>query len=473
VLEKTDIKRTAMFHSRKREETVRRSLQRMHPAYLVIFSYLSAAVTGMVLLSLPQASVSGRLPLVDALFTATSAICVTGLIVVDTGARFSLFGKSVILILIQLGGLGVMTFSVFLFIFLGRSLGIRGRWAINETFSAAPISHVGNLLKSIFLFTFITEAAGALLLSVHWSGRMGWSSALFAGLFHSVSAFCNAGFSLFTTSFMEDSGSPLLNIVVMVLIVIGGLGFPVIYEFIIRFKERKSKERFILSLHSKMVLTTTSVLIISGALFIYLLERRSGLAGLSSGGKILASFFQSITARTAGFNTVDIPSLGAATLFIILMMMFIGASPGSCGGGIKTTSFAAFFAIMKSKIKGMDSVSYWKRTLPDETVSRVLAIFILAVLTVVTGLLILLVTQGGPNESIKEYFLTYMFEAVSAFATVGLSMGVTSSLTISGKFVIIVLMLLGRVGLLTIAYVVTRRKKEISYKYAEERVMIG
>jgi trk system potassium uptake protein TrkH len=461
-----------MFY-KNREKAKRRLLQRVHPAYLIILSYLSAALIGMILLSLPQASVSGRLPFVDALFTATSAICVTGLIVVDTGAQFTIFGKSIILVLIQLGGLGVMTFSVFLFLFLGRRLGIKGRWAINEAFSAAPIREVGELIKSIILFTFIAEAVGAILLYIHWNGEMGVGAALFAGLFHSVSAFCNAGFSLFTTSFMAYNTSWLMNTVIMLLIVVGGLGFPVIYEFITRFKCRKSGKRFIFSLHTRMVLTTTAFLIFSGALLIYLLERNSGIAALSFSEKILASFFQSVTARTAGFNTLDIPSLGAATLFIILMLMFIGASPGSCGGGIKTTSLAVFFAIMKSKIKGMSSVSYWKRTLPEETVSRVLAIFILAVLTVAAGLLILLVTQGGPNESIREYFLTYMFEAVSAFATVGLSMGVTSSLTISGKFVIIILMLLGRVGLLTIAYVVTRRKKKISYKYAEERVMIG
>ncbi len=456
-----------------RKKTARRLLQRVHPAYLIIFSYLSAALIGMILLALPQASAAGRLSLVDAFFTATSAICVTGLIVVDTGTQFSIFGKSVILVLIQLGGLGIMTFSVFLFLFLGRRLGIKGRWAITETFSAAPIKEVGGLIKSIFLFTFIAEALGALLLYIHWKGEMGCSSALFAGLFHSVSAFCNAGFSFYSTSFNVYNNSWLLNIVIMALIVIGGLGFPVIYEFITRLKYRKSGKRFILSLHTRMVLTTSFFLIVSGAVSIYLLERNSGLAALSLNGKILAAFFQSVTARTAGFNTLNIPSLGAATLFIILMLMFIGASPGSCGGGIKTTTLAVFFGIMKSKIKGMRYVSYWKRTLPEETVSRVLAIFILAVLTVSAGLLVLLVTQGGPNESIREYFLTYLFEAVSAFATVGLSMGITSSLTISGKFVIIVLMLLGRVGLLTVAYVVTRRKKKITYKYAEERVMIG
>ena len=437
-----------MFH-KNGKKTKRRFLQRVHPAYLVILSYLSAALIGMILLSLPQASTSGRLHIVDALFTATSAICVTGLIVVDTGAQFTIFGKSVILILIQLGGLGVMTFSVFLFLFLGRRLGIKGRWTINETFSAAPIREVGGLIKSIFLFTFIAEAVGALLLFIHWSGEMGMGAALFAGLFHSVSAFCNAGFSLFNTSFTVYNSNYLLNIVIMLLIVIGGLGFPVIYEFITRYKYRNSCKRLILSLHTRMVLTTTAFLIVSGALLIYLLERNTSLAALSVNGKILASFFQSVTARTAGFNTLNIPSLGAATLFIILMLMFIGASPGSCGGGIKTTSLAVFFGIMKSKIKGMNSVNYWKRTLPEETVSRVLAIFILAVLTVAAGLLFLLVTQVGADESIKEYFLTYLFEAVSAFATVGLSMGVTSSLTISGKFVIIVLMLLGRVGLLT------------------------
>jgi trk system potassium uptake protein TrkH len=302
---------------------------------------------------------------------------------------------------------------------------------------------------------------------------MGDAQALFSGLFHSVSAFCNAGFSFFSNSFEGYRGNLLLNLVIMILIVIGGIGFPVIYEFFTDMKSRRRGQRQMLSLHSRMVMITTGVLILSGALLIFLLEDNSALAGMNTRGRVLASFFQSITARTAGFNTLDISSLHAATLFIILMLMFVGASPGSCGGGIKTTSLAVFAGIMKSKIKGMDSVSLGRRTLSEETVSRVLAIFILAVLTISAGLLVLLVTQEATGPGVREHFLTYLFEAVSAFGTVGLSMGATSSLTAAGKIVIIILMLLGRVGLLTLAYVVTRRERKISFRYAEEKIMIG
>lgn len=452
---------------------IRKKLQRVHPAYLVLFSYLTAAFVGSALLSLPAASTGQPVEPVDALFTATSAICVTGLIVVDTGSQFTILGKSVILVLIQLGGLGVMTFSVFLFLFLGRRLGTRGRWVINESFAATPTRDIGDLTRSIFLFTFIVELAGAVPLYFTWRGRMGDGEALFSGLFHSVSAFCNAGFSFFRTSFETYRSDMVLNIVIMLLIVVGGIGFPVIYEFFTDLKSRRKGLRTTLSLHTRMVLITTGVLILSGGVFIFLLESGSGLADLTVKGKILASFFQSITARTAGFNTLDISSLKAATLFIILMLMFIGASPGSCGGGIKTTSLAIFAGIMKSKIKGMDTVALGRRSLSEETVSRVLAIFILAVLTISAGLLILLVTQEPAVPGVREHFLTYLFEAVSAFGTVGLSMGVTSSLTAAGKIVIIVLMLLGRVGLLTVAYVVTRRERKISFKYAEEKIMVG
>ena len=222
-----------------------------------------------------------------------------------------------------------------------------------------------------------------------------------------------------------------------------------------------------------MVITTTLILIVAGMVLIYALERNGAIAGLSSGEKIATALFQSITARTAGFNTVDISSLCYATLFILIILMFVGASPGSCGGGIKTTSLAVLAAIPLNKIRGNDSVSLFKRTLPGEVVSRALSIFILAVCVVTTGLILLLVTQGGAGTGDGETFLAYLFEAVSAFGTVGLSMGVTATLSAAGKVIIIVLMLLGRVGLLTVAYVVTDVSGKRQFRYAEERVMIG
>ncbi len=452
---------------------LRKRVQRMQPGYFVIISFTVAALVGALLLSLPIASTGERLSPIDALFTSTSAICVTGLIVVDTGSQFTVFGKCVIMLLIQLGGLGVMTFSVFLFIFLGKGLGTRQRWIVTESFTSTPIKHVGRLIKSIFVFTLAVELVGTFFLFTFWRGRMAAGDALFTSLFHSISAFCNAGFSFFSSSFIEYRTSVLLNLTVMILIVAGGLGFPVMYEFLMRIRYRREHRRVPLSLHSRMVISTTFLLIIAGAVMIFLLELDGRIAGLSWGGKVWTSFFQSVTARTAGFNTLDMQALGPATLFMIVLLMFIGASPGSCGGGIKTTSLAVFAALIKSRFHGSEAVSIYKRTLPAETVSRALSVFILAVLTVTIGLILLLVMQIGSPKSGSEYFLAYLFETVSAFATVGLSMGVTSSLTTAGKFVIIILMLLGRVGLLTVAYVITRRGPEALYRYAEEKVMIG
>lgn len=437
---------------------------------MIIFSYLVVALVGTLLLSLPPSTIGSPISLIDAFFTATSALCVTGLAVVDIGTTFTVFGQSVIMALMEIGGLGVMTFSVIFFLFLGRGFSTRGRWIITESFTATPVRSIRSLLKSIFFFTCLVEVTGAILLYFQWRGEMSVSSALFAGFFHSISAFCNAGFSLFGTSFVQYQGSILLNATICSLIVLGGLGFPVIYEFQSRVRTFRSKQRKVFSLHTRTVLTTTSILIVAGAAMIFLLEHGGQLSGLSSRDRILASVFQSITARTAGFNTLDIGALTVDTLFILIILMFVGASPGSCGGGIKTTSLAVLVAILNDRIRGRHSASIFKRTIPDETVSKALSIFILAVIALTIGLIALLMTQSAPP---RETFLTYLFETVSAFGTVGLSMGVTPSLNVIGKLIIIVIMLLGRVGLLTVAYVVTSRRVVAPYRYSEEKVMIG
>ena len=445
-------------------------LRKMNPALIIICSYLIADLLGTLLLSLPIASTGASVSALDALFTATSALCVTGLTVIDIGSGFTVFGQSVIMALMEIGGLGVMTFSVLFFLFLGRGVSARGRWIITESFTASPVRHAENLLKSIFLFTLVIEAVGAILLFIQWHGDMDLSSAVFASIFHSISAFCNAGLALFGTNFVKYRGSILLNVTICSLIVLGGIGFPVIYEFINRVKTMRARNRVSLSLHTRMVLTTTLILILSGAVLVFILERDNQLAGLSIKERVLASLFQSITARTAGFNTLDTGALMVATLFILIILMFVGASPGSCGGGIKTTSLAIFVAIMNERIRGRHSASLFHRTIPNETVSRALSVFVLAVITVTAGVIFLLITQVEPP---RESFLTYVFEAVSAFGTVGLSMGITPSLTAIGKLIIILLMLLGRVGLLTVAYVVTSRRVAAPFRYGEEKVMIG
>jgi trk system potassium uptake protein TrkH len=444
--------------------------QKVNPAMIIVYGYLIVDLLGTLLLSLPVSSKGPGIPLIDALFQATSALCVTGLTTVDVGTTFTLFGQSVIMALMEIGGLGVMTFSVVFFLFLGRGFSARGRWIITESFVAAPHRRMKSLLKLIFLFTLLIQIIGALLLFIQWREEMSVSSALYAAFFHSISAFCNAGIALFPTSFVSWRGSILLNATICSLIVLGGIGFPVIYEFFNRARSFRARKRVAVSLHSRIVLTTTLVLIVAGALLVFVLERDNQIAGLTVKEKILASLFQSITARTAGFNTLDTGSLAVATLFILIILMFVGASPGSCGGGIKTTSLAVLVAILNDRIRGRHSASLFKRTIPEEHVSKALAIFILAVIVLTAGLVVLLVTQPNPP---REDFLTYLFEAVSAFGTVGLSMGITSSLTVIGKIVIIGIMLLGRVGLLTVAYVVTSRRVIAPYRYAEEKIMIG
>ncbi|MBU8922967.1 MAG: TrkH family potassium uptake protein [Bacteroidales bacterium] len=449
------------------------SIQRMRPGLLVIISFTLAAVIGAILLALPAASVGDPLSAVDALFTATSAVCVTGLVVVETGSHFTMFGKSVILALIQLGGLGLMTFSVFLFLFLGKGLGTRQRWIMTETFTPAPIKKIRKLIRSIFVFTFVAEGIGAASLFFFWYREMPFKQALYHSVFHSVSAFCNAGFSTYRESFVQYQGDVWLNMTIMVLIVAGGIGFPVIYELRNRLFNRNVKRRPAVSLHTKMVIATTVILVLAGWSLILLSESKGEISSISIKDKLLTTLFQSVTARTAGFNTLDISRLAPGTLFMLVMLMFVGASPGSCGGGIKTTSLAVFMAIFKSKIAGRRNMSLFKRTIPDDVISRALAVFILAVLVVTAGLISLLITEMTTNHAGNEYFLSYLFEAVSAFGTVGLSMGITSSLTEAGKLVIIMLMMVGRVGLLTVAYVVTRAEHGRPFKYAGEKVMVG
>lgn len=450
-----------------------RMIQRTRPGLIVIISFTAAAFAGAVLLALPAASEGDPLSPVDALFTSTSAVCVTGLVVVDTGSQFTMFGKSVILALIQLGGLGVMTFSVFLFIFLGRGIGVRQRWIVTETFTSAPIKEIRSLIRSIFMFTFAVEGAGALSLFLFWRTRIPAAEAIQKSVFHAISAFCNAGFSTYSDSFVEYVDVAWLNFTIMLLIILGGLGFPVIHEFRSRMTAVRQGKRQSLSLHSKMVLSATAILIITGAVLFYFTEARTGLAGLGMKGKALSALFQSVTARTAGFNTADIAALGPAALFILIILMFVGASPGSCGGGIKTTSLAVFAAIFKTKISGRQAVTLFKRTIPEDVVLRALSVFILAVLVVTAGLIALLITEMGQIDSGSGDFLACLFETVSAFGTVGLSTGITPSLTVGGKLVIIVMMMLGRVGLLTVAYVITRAEHTRLFKYAEEKVMIG
>ena len=454
---------------------VNQKLRRLAPGQLLILYYAVAILIGSCLLSLPASSTGKPLSFLNALFTATSAQCVTGLTVVDTGSGLTTFGQSVVLLLIQLGGLGITTFSVYLFFFLRLGVGYQGRWIINETLLHTPVDSLKDLIKLIIILTLGIEAAGAAILATVFVPEFGPAKGVFTAAFHSISAFCNAGFSLFTDSFIGYQANLTVNLTVITLITLGGIGFLVIREVWDLLARKRQKGRIRMSLHSKIVLSTSAMLVLGGALLILTLEYRGALAELPSAGKVLAVLFQSVTARTAGFNTIDMNQFRISSLLVVIFLMFVGASPGSSGGGIKTTSLALFMAILHSRLKGNPHTNIFRRSIPTETVTKTLALVMLAVLVVVTALFALILVQH-PGSSARQHddvFLQYFFEVVSAFGTVGLSMGATNLLTNGGKIIIIALMFVGRVGLLTIAFTIAKRLSTKATRYAEENIMIG
>ena len=314
-------------------------IQRTHPATWVLVSFLLTIVVGTVALKLPVATHAGSLSWLDALFTATSAVCVTGLVVVDTGSCFTVFGQVIILILIQIGGLGVMTVSIVMFRWLGRTISFRQRMIVQNLFSHTPRADIVRLVKHVVLFAAAVELLGVISFTVHWSRELPLTEAVWVAVFHSISAFCNAGFALFPDSMIRYRYDMFLNVTMCALIFIGGIGFPVLYELRQRWS-RKGAMRTRLSVHSRAVLVTTAILIPAGAIGFGLLELDAMRATGSPLRAVALSVFQSVTARTAGFNTIDISSLNEATLALLIFLMFIGASPGSCGGGVKTTTLA-------------------------------------------------------------------------------------------------------------------------------------
>lgn len=447
----------------------------LDPGWVLILYYGLAIFIGAGLLTLPFAAHGESLSFLDALFTATSAQCVTGLIVVDTGTKLTLFGQLVVLLLIQIGGLGITTFSVYLFFYLGMGVGIRDRWVIQETLLHTPVDSLRDLVRSIFKYTLVIEAIGAAVLATAFVPRMGWAKGLYSAVFHSVSAFCNAGFSLFADSMIGYQSNALVNVTLMALIILGGIGFLVIKEVFDLSQEHNRRRRRRLSLHSKLVFMTTVILIVGGALLIGLLEAPSAMASMHTGESIWVALFQSVTARTAGFNSIDLNLLEVPTLFLIMFLMFVGASPGSCGGGIKTTSLALFVAIMHSRLKGNPHTNVFRRTLPEAAVTKTLTLVMTALLFLALAVFSLLAVQlqGMPAAASRGVFLEYAFEAVSAFATVGLSLGATAKLVPAGKLIVILLMFIGRIGLLTVAFTMLRRSRKDAVHYAEENIMIG
>ncbi len=440
------------------------------PARILVGSFLGLILAGTTVLSLPQATRGEPLPLLDALFTATSATCVTGLVVVDTGTRFTLLGQLAILTMIQLGGLGIMTFSTLFVYMLGGRLTFGTRDVLQETLSQEPLLHLKTLLKTVFLVTFSFELVGAALLSLRFLEDMAPAQAVYYGLFHAVSAFCNAGFSLFPDSFVAYRLDPLINVTLATLIVVGGLGFVVVLELIRRARGRTRT----LSLHARLVLMTSAVLIGLGTLVFLLFEEESTLGGYSWPGKILVSLFQSITARTAGFNTVNMAFLTNPTLFMLIVLMFIGASPGSTGGGIKTTTVAILLSMIRARFHTQEDVNLLNRRVPSAILSKAISVAFFSTVLVVLFTMLLLSTElaGLTHQQSRGLFLEILFEVTSAFGTVGLSTGVTPTLSNAGRALIILLMFVGRLGPLTVAMAVGGQQRQ-KFKFAKENIMVG
>ena len=443
------------------------------PAGHTLLLFAIAIALGTVLLAMPTASAHGRLATLDALFTSTSATCVTGLVVVDTGEDLSLFGQLVVLLLIQTGGLGIMTVSTAFLMAAGRRPSISERLILQDTFTAGKALSLREILANAMRFTFLMEGLGTAVLFLRFLPNHTLFRAFYLALFHSISAFCNAGFSPFSDSLIAYSRDVVVNVVFCILIISGGLGFLVVSELRRKIPTRGSGHSN-LSLHTKLVLTTTAVLLVVGTLLILTMERVNTLQDRPFPDQVLAAFFQSVTARTAGFNTVPIASMANQTLFVLILLMFIGASPGSCGGGIKTGTFATLVVWGFSRLRGQLRPQAFQRSISEASMARAISVTIIGSLVVIIATFLLLMTEigGVSHAESRGQFLELLFESMSAFGTVGLSMGMTPELSPAGKIIITLVMYIGRTGPLVIALAITRRKA-VHYSYAEEHVMIG
>lgn len=436
------------------------------PAQIITAGFAIVILIGALLLNLPIASESREsIGFLDALFTATTSVCVTGLIVVDTLTHWSTFGEIVILILIQIGGLGFMTTATIFMLFARKKITFSERLVLQESLNQFDLSGLIVLTKRIIKFTFIVELIGAILLSITFIPQFGLVNGLYKSIFHAISAFCNAGIDLMGDfkSLSAYQSNYLVNYTIMFLIIFGGIGFNVVADF---FKKRSFRR---LETHSKLVIVMTILLISIGALIILVVEDASGITmeGLNVAEKITAALFQSVAARTAGFATLDLANLRVVSIITLILLMFVGGSPASTAGGIKTTTFGIVVKTMMAVIKGKQEVILFQRSIPKNIIYRAFALFIVAMLLIVGGSAVMSFTENFT-------FISLLFEATSAFGTVGLSLGITPGLTDVGKTIIIITMFCGRVGPLTIlAAILARKRKKTNIKYPEDKVMIG
>ncbi len=437
-------------------------------AFLILLTFVFAIVIGAIILYLPVSSTGSSINMSDAFFTAASAVTVTGLIVKDTEKDFSFIGKLTILVLLQLGGLGFMTFSTLLILLAGGSISTSKKALIENDYFSGRYKNVRDLIKKIFIYTISFEFVGAILFYLQFNIEDN-SERAFTAVFHSISAFCNAGFSLFSNNLENYTSDIGINITTSILIIGGGIGFLVLNEvYLFIRREIKSFSKF--SLHTKIVLVSSFILIVFGTLVIFLEETLSDHNTLSIGSTFLSSLFQSISTRTAGFNTIDLNILSSASIFIMMILMFIGASPGSTGGGVKTSTISVGFAYIKSLFLSKKKVTMFYRSISSEIIKKSFLVLFLSFL-IVSVFFFILSSIETKNTEIQFYDL--LFETISAFGTVGLSMGVTAKLSTASKLVLALLMFIGRVGPITFIIAFSRKESLGVYDYPEEDIMVG
>ena len=437
------------------------------PTRIIALSFLALITAGTILLSLPVSHGNRNVGVLDALFTATSAVCVTGLAVVDTGTAFSGFGQVVILLLFQFGGLGLLTFGTFLALATGRRLGYGDRLRLQEQVSGSNLGGIVDLVRTIAIVVALAELTGALLLYSRFAPNEGIGVGAWHAVFHSVSAFNNAGFSLYPDSLSRYVTDPIVNLTVVALILVGGLGFVVITN-VFRWA-RPARPRVRLSLHTRMVLSITAFLVAAGTSLIMIAEWNNAetLGPLSAPGRVLASLFQAVTPRTAGFNTLDYSQLTTAGLLVTMLLMFIGGNPGSTAGGIKTITFYVVLLSIWSTIRGRSDITAFRRRIAQSTVVRAGAIAGSAVM--LGGAAVTLLAVFEPDIPLESL----LFETISALGTVGLSVGITAELETPARLVIIMLMYVGRIGLLTFALALVSRERHHAVRHPAEEVVVG
>tara|TARA_Y100001956_G_scaffold82310_1_gene102689 strand:+ start:626 stop:1993 length:1368 start_codon:yes stop_codon:yes gene_type:complete len=429
---------------------------------IILLSFLGVLIPSAILLTLPVFSVTG-LSITDALFTATSAISVTGLGVVDTGQHFTLAGKVLLMFLMQIGGLGQMTLSAVLLYMFGVRLSLKQQALAKDALGQDRRVNLRKLVKKIIIFAFIAEAMGFVVLAFRWVPEMGWSTGLFYALFHSISAFNNAGFALFSDSMMSFVDDPLVIFTLASLFIFGGLGFTVIGDLSVNWK----KGFRYLQLHTKIMLVATPALLAIGTIMFWLLERHnpSTMANLETSGQWLAAFFQSASARTAGFNSVDLAQYTQPALLVMIILMLIGAGSTSTGGGIKVSTFAVAFVATWTFLRQKKHVVMFKRTVDWTVVTKSLAIIVVSGAILTAAMFALMLTERASFDKV-------MFETISAFATVGLTAGLTAELSEPGKYIMIVVMIIGRIGPLTLAYMLARPEPSL-VKHPQGMVLTG